>query len=239
MTPVEWITEHILWLASSFAIPIVFRLVVEPFLPTRIRETVGYHWKHIRKYCSVQNINLSLIMTAKLHTPESVPVEEFMERVQQGVRYGDHVPSIGADTVQFDVSVGRYARSTLQVMLDISSDDVGGELMADGIKIRIHHTCTLRNIDERLSELQSVSNLVAPLITQLGAELVKERCLECGVKEMAGVTIMLKAIQDTHMRVRVADGHDFELTKDKIRYYTEMFDTDLHRFLKRIIVAYT
>lgn len=234
----EWFGDNAWGLVSGLVAATVAAFIADLIMPRRIKETVGYYWKYVRKHWSMESISISLIMTAKLHAPGQVPVAEFVKRSQQEVRREGKTPYVDADAIEFDVPVGKYARSTLKVRLDVDSDDVAGELMADGIQIRIQHTCTLRNISERLSELQSVSSLVAPIISHLDAELVKERCLECGVKEMAGVGIMLKAMQDTQMRVRVADGRDFELTKDKIRYYTEMFDTDLHTFLKRMIVAY-
>ena len=111
--------------------------------------------------------------------------------------------------------------------------------MAEGAQIKIHNKCTLRDIGSRLLDLQSALSVIEPIMDKLGLELKAEMCLECELKKMANVMVMLKAVQDERIQVQMANGRGFELTEDKIRYYTEMLDADLLVFLKQVIIAYT
>lgn len=245
MTPEE-IGVQFLEYASGLATAVAFWVIARFIMPERIKEAVGYWGKYAFKYVTMTRINITLVVTAK--TPaEQMPVGEFVKRskrviASEGYKLLNHL----ADSITFSIPVGQYARSkphsqsrTLNVTFDIISDDMNGELMTDGIKIRIHRMCTLRDIDSCLSELGSVLRTIDPIMGHLGIEPVAEMCLECKLEKMTNVRIMLKAMQEKSIQVRVADGRGFELTENKIRYYTEMISADLHKFLKRMIVAYT
>ena len=231
--------------ASGLATAVAFWAVTRFIMPERIKEAVGYWGKYVFKYVTMTRIDITLVVTVK-PPAEQMSVVEFVERSKQAIASGGYKPYDHADSITFRTPVGQYARSrpysqsrALDVTFDISSDDMSGELVTDGIKIKIHHTCTLRDIDSCLSELGSVLRTIDPIMDSLRVEPVAEMCLECKLEKMTNVRIMLKAMQEKSIQVRVADGRGFELTENKIRYYTEMISADLHKFLKRMIVAYT
>lgn len=243
MTPEE-IGGQFWVFVSGLATAMAFWLVTRLIMPDRIKETVGYWSKYAYKYMTLTRIDITLVVTAK-PPAEQMPVGEFVERSKQAIASEGYEPYDRADSIKFSMPVGQYALSrpdsqsrTLNVTFDISPDDVDDELVADGIKIRIHHMCTLRDIDSYVSELGGALELINPIMDSLGVERVAEMCLECKLKKMTNVQIMLKAMQETSIQVQVADGRGFELTENKILYYTEMISADLHKFLKRMIVAY-
>lgn len=245
MIPIEVIMDWLFVIASASAAAAVSRLFVEPLLPSHIREFVGYHYKRVRKRLARSSIDVTLVVTANSQVTEPVPVAVFMKHAKQTVAKCGYKPHIYDESMTFDTPLGQYARSrphsqsrTLETRLAVCSDEVDGELVAEGVKLNIHHTCTLSGIAECLLELRSTLSLIEPIMDDLGLELVREMCLECKLSRMSNVGIMLKAMQEESIRVRAADGRGFELTEDRIRYYTEMMDADLHKFLKQIIVAY-
>lgn len=227
------VTAAVFWVASKF-------------VPDSIRETVGYWGKYAFKYLTLTGIDITLIVTTK-PPAKQMSVGDFMVHSKQVIAGAGYKPLVSAYSISFRVPIGQYARSrpdlqsrTVDVEFHIMDgmDGMDGELMADGIKIRIYHTCTLRDLDSYVSELGGTLDLINPIMDSLGVERVAEMCLECKLKKMTNVQIMLKAMQENSIQVQVADGRGFELTENKIMYYTEMISVDLHKFLKRMIVAY-
>lgn len=241
----EGVVDQITMLVWGLVAALIFRLLVEPLIPASLKEAIGYRYKYARKYLALSGINTTLIVTAKSQATTPVPIDKFVDQSKQAVLKKGYRPSFNGESMTFDTPLGQYARSrphsqsrTMKIKFDMSSDDEDGELIVRGVKIRIYHTCTLRNIGSCLLELQSTLDMIKPIMANLNIKQMKEVCLECKLNKMPNVSIMLDAMQDEKIQVRVSDGRGFELTEDTIRYYTEVMERDLHTFLKRIIVAY-
>ena len=232
--------QVLLHIVIGVAVTTIFHMFVYPFLPSHVRERMGYGIKFLRKYLSMSDIKLELVSKTKKterFTDTLVPFEEFRAKAIQALQSnGYHVYDDGS-SVKATIVIGNQSiMATIDFVSDVFDDD---NLVFESMEIRVSSTCKLKNFSDCVSELYSARSELQAAVKKLELELIAEFCMVCEIKTMPNVKIMLDTLNYNTIHCETPAGQNFELQENKIIYYDRNIHRDMTSFIKKVIVTYS
>lgn len=220
--------------AVGLAISTIFHLVVLPFLPPRVMESMSWWRMRLRMYLRSSPVDMEMISKAASTAGGPVePAGDVLDRVAASMRSANLGVTSGDLSLEARVRVGGQ---TLGLSVRLASDDEGSFEQAE---IVVGAKCGYRDFESCIAEMREVQTRARGALSEAGLVPDNEFCIACKLESLPQAKVMLDSIDADMMSYRTPDGHAFDLYGNKIEYY----DTEVHRgmtsFLKKVLVAHS